>query len=506
MKRAFRSALIITIFTFSTQLVLFIGQIIAAAKFGAGSEMDAFLAASTLPQYVITVLLGSLGFVFIPYFIDRKTNGNQEQAYKLAANLFNNSIFFLGLITIMGIVFARPFMMMTAPGLSPQSLDLGVKVSIITWPTVLATGALSLLLSIYQAEKKFSWQAIVPFIGAVIHLILLILLIPSLGVIGLAFASTCGVIVQVILLLRVLIRHDKYQFRLDWGDAEFHQILKLVAPLVLVAIVTKFTPLIDRFLASGLPEGSISHLNYAFKVATVASLLISVGGSTVIFPKIASDVSTFNTNALKGTISFGLRFMWVIIAPVITIGISLSLPMINILFNRGEFTGSDSIVVADLLKIYIVALIGMCLGTVTSKAYYALKDTRTLAVFGIIEAVAYAIYTVYLMKWLGVIGIAIGYMIYFNISLLWQLLILRFKLGNSGGYTLTRSYAITLVAAVVGGGVAYIVVKIASISLVQVAVGGFLGLLSYAMVLFLLNSREFKLIKEMILSGLNNQK
>lgn len=285
MKNAFRSALIITLFTFLSQIVVFVSQIIVAAFFGANAEMDAFLAANTLPQYIITVLLGSLGFVFIPVFIDYKEKGNMEEANKLATSLFNNCLVFLGVITIIGILFAKPLLQLTAPGLNESSLNIGVKVAIITWPTILATGAFSLLSNIYQAEKKFGWQAAVPFIGAVINLLLLLLLCRWLGVVGLAIAATSSIVIQVVLLLKIIITPAKYKFNLNWKDESIQQVFRLALPLILVTFLTKFTPLIERYLASELSEGSISHLNYAFKIAGVITVLISVGGTTVIFPK-----------------------------------------------------------------------------------------------------------------------------------------------------------------------------------------------------------------------------
>jgi putative peptidoglycan lipid II flippase len=498
MKNAFRSAVIITLFTFSGQIVLFIAQMVTAAIFGANTEMDAFLAANTLPQYIISVLLGSLGFVFIPFFIDYKAKGSEEKAYQLAISLFNNCILFLLVITILGIIFAKPLLQLTAPGLSPHALEVGVRIAIITWPTIIATGALSLLSSIYQAEKRFNWQAAVPFIGAIVNLVLLLFLARTFGVIGLAIASTCGVVVQVFMLLRIIANRGKYKFALNWQDTGVHQIFKLVAPLIFVAIVTKFTPVIDRYLASGLQEGSISHLNYAFKITAIISVLISTGGATVIFPKMALDASNSDLSALRSTMSFGLRIMWLIIAPVITIGISLSLPVVIILFNRGEFTDADSVAVATLFKIYLIALIAMGLGNVTGKGFYVLKDTKTLAIFGVIETIAYAIYTIFLTKWLGVIGIAIGYVIYFNISLIWQLLILKYKTGGKGVGAIARSFIKTFFAALSGGILAYFVTLCIHNVLLQFVIGGAAGFLSYISILYLLGSQEIEIIKNII--------
>lgn len=499
MKNAFRSAVIITFFTFSGQVVLFISQIVVAAFFGANTKIDAFLAATTLPQYIISVLLGSLGFVFIPFFIDYKMKGEEDKAYDLVKSLLNNCILFLGIITVLGMAFAEPLLRLIAPGLSEEALETAVKVALITWPTILASGPLSLLLSIYQAERKFGWQAAVPFIGAVINLVLLIVLAPLLGVVGLAVATSCGVIIQVILLLKIITNRGRYSFSLSWDEKGVREIFRLLAPMVFVATVTKFTPLIDRYLASGLEEGSISHLSYAFKLTTTISVLVSVGGSTVIFSKMAADFSNSDLNALRKTISFGLRTMWLVIAPVITIAMALSLPVITLLFRRGQFTATDSIVVADLFQIYVIALIAMCLGSVTGKGFYVLRDTKTLAIFGSLEALAYIIYTSYLTKWLGVMGIVIGYVIYFNLSLVWQLLILNHKTGNKTVKPIMQSFTKTTLAALFGGAAAYFVSTLISMILLQIVAGTLAGLVTYLLILAAVRSLELRFILHDIL-------
>jgi putative peptidoglycan lipid II flippase len=501
MKQAFRSAATITIFSFSSQLVLVGVQLIAAAKFGAGSEMDAFLSASTLPQFVISVLLGSLSFVFIPFFVEYSVKGDDERAYRLSVGLFNISMLLLGTICVIGILFSRQILMVTNPGLTAQTLDVSVRISMITWPTVMATGAFTLLSSIHQAKREFAWQAVVPLIGAVVNLVLLLLLAPKLGIIGLALATTAGVVIQVFLLWGVFSEKKRYQFRLFWNEDGLRKIIYTTAPLVLVAVLTKFTPLIDRYLASEMKEGAISQLNYAFKIVTLVSVLISTGISTVIFPRMARDVSSTDMAALGSTMSLGLRIMWTVTAPVIAIGIALALPAITFLFNRGAFSVQDSLVVADLFKIYLIALGGLCLGAITGKGFYAIRDTKTLAIFGTLEAIAYVVYTVYFAGRFGPAGIAIGYVIYFSGSLCWQLIVLRLRLGSVGNLTISRSFGVTTVAAILGGVVAVGVVSLTEIILLQLLLGALAGLLVYGLILLILRSAELKMLLNVLRSG-----
>jgi putative peptidoglycan lipid II flippase len=497
MKNALRSAFIITLFSFTSQLVLFIAQILAAAFFGADTDMDAYLAAVTLPQYVISVLLGSLAFVFIPVFVDYKVRGVEQDAYAVAASLFNNCMVVLSILAVLGIIFARPLIELTAPGLRAETMDLAVKVAIITWPSILATGAVSLLSSIYQAEKKFGWQAAVPFIGAAVNVLLLLLLAKSLGVLGLAVATTASVVVQALLLVRIIAK-PSYRFSFDWKSPAIRQILRLLFPLIFVAVLTKFTPLIERFLASQLPEGTISHLNYAFKIAGALTILITIGGSTVIFPKMAAVSSDNDFEQLRKTISLGMRLMWLIIAPIVSIGFVLAVPVVKLLFERGEFSGSDSTAVAEIFQIYLLALIGMCLGNITGRGFYVMKDTRTLGIFGTFEVIAYCIYTYFLARWLGITGIVIGYVIYFNISLLWQLVVLDVRLKGARSPGDVRSIITIAVAAFVGGIFTLQVRQLIGTETpwLIVPVAAAAGLASYALSLLLLKSPEIKMVLE----------
>ena len=153
MKHAFRSALIVSLLTLAGHGVLFLTQMIIAAYFGATSEMDAYLAASTLPSYLVTIIMGSLGYVFIPVFVEHRSRGTEGRAYDLALSLLNWCSLILGMATLLGIVFARELIHLSAPGLSSKTMDLAVQVAIVTWPTILASGPLYLLSRIYQIGR-----------------------------------------------------------------------------------------------------------------------------------------------------------------------------------------------------------------------------------------------------------------------------------------------------------------------------------------------------------------
>lgn len=499
MRKIVKATLLVTLFSLVGQVVAFATQMVTAALFGAGAGMDAFLAASAVPQYVIAVLLGSLGFVFVPVFVDYLATGREDEAWRIASSVINLSLLVLGAMVALGILFPDAILGVTAPGLPDAIHRQAVQIAVITWPSVLATGVVFLLSGIYQSQSRFGWPAAVPVIGAIVNLGLVVALANWLGIIGLAIATTLGIVLQVGLLLPLALKKGSYRLTLDWRHPAVWQVLRLLLPLVLVSLVAKSTLLVDRYLASGMPEGSISHLGYAFRIFIFIILLVSTGITTVIFPRMAFDMAGSDLFGLRRTMSAGLRFMWLAIAPVIALGITLALPMVTAVFKRGHFGAADAVAVAGLLQVYLLALAPACLGNVTGRGFYVLKDTRTFAVLGSIESVAYVFYTIALARVWGVTGIVIGYVILFNGSLAWQVFIVRHKTGRTGGRTVLCSFARTGLAAMLGGVAAWGVTTIFTNVWVQLVLGGTVGLGIYGILLHELGSVEARAMSKSIM-------
>ncbi len=456
--------------------------------------MDAFLAANTLPQYLIAVLLSALGFVFIPVFVDYASNGDEAGAWQVVNNILSLCTLVLGAIAIAGVIWARPLLHWTTPGLSAESLDLAVQVARFTWPTLVLTGLATLITGIYQAQHRFGWASAVPAIGAALNLVLVALLVRRWGVVGVAVAATVGMTLQFILLTPIILRSGRFRFSFNYGHPGVTQVLHLLWPLLLSSLLVRWTPVIDRYLASGMQEGTISHLNYAFKLLSLITILISTGITTVIFPRMALNTARHDLSALGRTVSNGLRWMWIVTAPAVTVGAALAVPAASVLFVRGRFTPADAVEVGGLLRIYLLALIAGSLGNITARAFYALKQTRTIAIMGVLEAVAYAIYTPLLARRLGAAGVALSYVVYFNFTLVWQFPILRYKMGNQGGRKILLSFCRTAIAALAGGITAWLITK-GFHDLMSQLLAGIAGLAAYGVMLFILGSPEAQLLR-----------
>jgi putative peptidoglycan lipid II flippase len=488
-----RSTIVVYLASLAAQGVGAIAQVIIAKLFGARADMDAFLAACTLPQYLMTVLTASLSVVFIPVFVEYAAKGQIEEAWRVARGLLNQCMAFLLGMMLVGMLFARPLLQLTTPGLSEATLDLAVRVALVTWPSILATGIFSLLVSLYQAQGRFSRSALVPLLGSVLNLVLIMILAPAWGVAGLAAAGTISIFLQTILLLPILAR-GRFAFTFGWNHPGVRIIWRLMWPLLLSNVLMRWTPVVERYLASSLPEGSIAHLGYSFKLFTYLTIVVSAGIGTTFFPRLALNAVDANPAQLRHTLSLGLRLIWLMVAPVIAVGAVLSLPLVAVFFQGGRFLAADAQSVAHLLTLYFPALAAVSLGSVTGRTFYALKATRLIAGMGVLESILYVAYIFPLVRHWAASGIVLGYVIYFNLSLCWQLPYLWVRAGKTGGRTTVVSFAKTALAALAAGAATAVAVQCASVPWIRLMTGAGVGTLVYAAALYLLRSKELWLL------------
>lgn len=107
--------------------------------------------------------------------------------------------------------------------------------------------------------------------------------------------------------LRVLIK-KKTDFRhrrvLNLRDTNIRQMLILVGPVFISTGVNQLNSIVDRSMASGLVEGSVSALNYSSEVANMVTQVVILSLTTILYPKM-TELFARNNKAEKNSFKVG---------------------------------------------------------------------------------------------------------------------------------------------------------------------------------------------------------
>ena len=349
-------------------------QLALAKWYGAGLEMDAFQAAQIIPMVVATILVGSLQYAFVPVFIQRREQFGPDAAWELAGATGLIIIPGTALLSAVGCLAADPVIRLLFPGFSPAQFELTVSLfRILVWLTW-TISVTAYFQTVLQSAQVYGPAAVGPFVGTFVTFVASWLTYNWAGIHGIAWSTVGGALVGLAWQAPLYCRHARHRFRMNDG---LRQMWWLLLPLLLGAAIYKLDPLVDRYLASGLPEGSVARLSYASRLIAVFLTLTSNGLAMVVFPVLARHAASGNREHLKSEVAHALQFLVFLLLPLCLALGWYPVPIVRDLFERGRFTPQDTLVVADLLLLSLGVLIGGSAGEILSKTFFAMGDTRT---------------------------------------------------------------------------------------------------------------------------------
>ena len=428
------------------QLILqFIFQVFLARQFGASWEMDAYVAAMAFPTVLSTIFVGSLGYAFVPLF-SRLLNQDRDRAWRLAGNMATLLILVTASTSLATYFSAESLVNLLFPGFTAERFDLAVALLRILCWLIVTNGLITFLQAVYHCHKQFILPAISAPIGISVTVIGAIAFHDH-GMPAIAWAVLAGSATSVFLQCPLLARHG--QFGMAWNE-DVKRCLILLLPMVLGAMYFRLDPLVDRYLTSLLPVGSVAHLGYAWRMAS-AVLMITVGGlSVVAFPNFAEHWAAGRRDEFRTEVASAIRCLTTILVPIGFALLFYSTPLIAELFQRGEFTADDSRKVGLLLTFYVGMIAGAGAGEITSKVFYSLSDTRTPTLLGIITfSVGLALKVAFVNEY-GAVAVVAATSFYFLLYAVIAVMLIARRLGketfDGAGAALGRAILASLAA------------------------------------------------------------
>jgi putative peptidoglycan lipid II flippase len=475
-------------------------NIIIAAVFGAGAEMDAYLTAMVIPTYFNLVFISSLSFVLVPAFIEAQTGEDKDDAWSLVGTFFWLTLTVLTIISIIGAVLSKQIISVTAPGFQGEKAELASRMLSVLMFSTLFSGLGNLTLGIQNARNRFFLPSVAPAIGTLGNVIVLLTLSPLTGSMALVWGYLIFTIIQAGITVIPVLSHG-WNKLLPITDDRVGQMLKLMLPLVLLGMLNGFSPVVERYFASGLPDGQLAYMGYVNKLSNIFVILLASGIATSIFPSMAKSYTREGLEGLAEKLDYGLRLSVAVALPAVLIASAVAIPLISILFEYGAFTRTDTIGVSlILLPFFLRDILFRMVGNIFQRGYYVLKDTTTQSAITAITVILYIAFArFFVMEW-GYIGLVWAATIRRGIAILviWFLLLGKFskyQLWKPLPYILIYLFGAAL--AYVGG--YYVVSALYNFPVIlQLVAGGSIGLLLYVSILYFFDNEILKSIVDLI--------
>jgi putative peptidoglycan lipid II flippase len=366
-------------------LIGLLRQILITRAFGTDSALDAFYAASRLPEILFSLIAGgALASAFIPTFTGLLENKKTADAWQLASSIANLVTLVLVIVSALAWLFAPQLVSgVLVPDFSSAQQALTVDLLRIQLLTPVIFGLSGLLMGVLNAHQSFLLPALAPSMLWMGIILSVFFFVPSLGIHGLAWGAVLGAFLHLGVQLPALARlRPRYTPSLGLGLADVRQVGRLMAPRLLGVAVVQLNFLVNTIVASGMAAGSLAAISVAFSVMLMPQQAIGQAIAIAALPTFSAQFARGDVNELRSSLASTLRGIVFLAIPA-TVGlIILREPLVALLFERGAFGPDDTQLVAWALLWFAAGLVGHTVVEIASRAFYAMQNTRTPVLVG----------------------------------------------------------------------------------------------------------------------------
>ncbi|HPN38549.1 MAG TPA: lipid II flippase MurJ [Melioribacteraceae bacterium] len=412
----------------------FLREMVLAYYYGLNVEYDIFLVATTL----LTILNSTIYYLSQNYFIplynriivanSNKNDGREFLSFSLFI-FFSSSL----LILFFLLLFKEPILGLFININDFNKIVLAKNIYTVYVFIVPINAIFSIFAAYYQAEFKFVRVVISQIILNLIIVFAVTLFSNKFGIIVIAYATLFATFIQFILLFYPIkkdIIFDNFLLRMFKEKSSY--ISAIIFITLLIEIISLSNSFIDRLFYQKLSSGSVSALNYAFNVVTLPLNIFAYSVLTVMFSKFSFNIGN---NLLKENEYYlfkNLKFVFMSTILIAFLFFFHGVVLIKILFERGNFSYSNTILTGEILKYYAIGFPFIMGFSIINKLMYSYKMVKSLLIITTIASIIKIIISYLAIDYYGVntlsASTSASYIAIFSIGYL--LIIKKLKLPN----------------------------------------------------------------------------
>lgn len=455
-RQILKSASIISVITVGSRILGYVRDQRLTLLLGTTGIADSFVLAYRIPNVLRRLVgEGSMTASFIPVFTDYMRNRTREETWTFANRLFWTFCLILSAITVLGVIFSpltvRLFSMF---GKNQVQLE-AIYFNRLMFPYILFIGMAALAMAILNCFHIFGLPAATPILLNISFIVFSVAIVWrhfSSPAAALAVGVVVGGIFQFFLQVPQLVRRGmSFHFDISFVDPGVRRVAKLMVPGFVGIGIAQINLLVDTIFANAkvMPEGSLVSLYVADRVTELVLGGYAIAVATAILPLMSHQASAGDYDGMKRTFLFSLRIVSFITVPAAVGLVILREPIVQVLFQHGNFVAESTRLTARALLYYSMGLPAFAAVKLIVPAFYSTQDTRTPVRVALLTLLAnIALNLVFLFYFFGKLknggpALASALAGYVNVFILFVIFRLRF--GRLG----TRDVAASLIKIVI---------------------------------------------------------
>ncbi len=376
--------------------------LLAAAQLGTkSSALNEFLLASTFPELLANILLvGAVGAVVIPIFVEVKEKHGKERFLRVYNTVINVSLLIFALVTAGIILFADKlfpliveYVMRPTEPLSAESIVTIVAMMRFMMLPMLILGLSVFVTSGLNVYQRFLVPQLAPLFYNLGRIFGVFILIPITNqspwalAVGVLIGSLLHLLIQIPLARHVGLR---YQPVINTEDPQVRKLFRISLPRTFALASEQIGFTTSDFIAGGLGRISLSAFYFANSLAMVIPTIFGYTFAVASFPTLASLYANKEKEQMSALIVRTVNQIVFLALPFVITMMVLRLPLVRLVYGLlpgTEFDRESTAIVAWVLLFWSVGMIFAALKWFLYRVFYVAKNTITPLVISIFALV-----------------------------------------------------------------------------------------------------------------------
>lgn len=406
----------------------FVRASVVAAALGAGLVADGYAVGNSVPTIVYMLLLGgALNAVFVPELV-KAAKEHEDGGVAYTDRLLTLCALALTALTAAA-VFAAPLIVDTYTDYVGEQREMTVAFARACLPQILFLGLFTLLGQVLNARGRFGAMMWTPVLNNVVVVAVfgLFLVVSDGGELTpgetalLGWGTTAGIALQALALLPSLRAAGfRWRPRLDVRGSGLASPLRSAGWLVLLVLTNQGAYWVTTWLATssgsdpGTTGGSgLAGYNNAYLLWAVPHGIVTVSLVTALLPRMSAAAADGDLAGVRRDVAYAQRTSAAAVVPAACALLALAVPLMTVVFRYGATDGDDIRAMSWILMAFAPGLVALSGQYVCTRAFYALRDTRTpfflnLVIAGLNAGLSLAAYHYLPAHW-AVAGMAAAY-------------------------------------------------------------------------------------------------
>jgi putative peptidoglycan lipid II flippase len=403
-----RGAVLLSVVTFGSYVM----GLVQTRTFGAGKELDAYIAAFAIPEIALGVLVASgLSAPFVPIFLTLRRE-DERAAHEFASTILTLAVLIIGVATPVLFIVAPQTVEFAGQGFDAGQRALYTDLFRLMLVTPILFAVSDVLGEILVAERRFLGYALAPLVyngGIVVGMLLFA---GSVGIFAGAIGAILGALLHVGIRLLWLGRGTiRFRPAMRVRTRAFREFVGLMVPRMASHPIDPLTFTLLGSLASTVAVGGVTWLSLARNFQSVPVTVIAVSFALAVFPTLsaaaaAGDRGNFVRTLVRTTATIAVLTTLAASALAVVAGLVIQFFFGSEAFDAGDVEGTRLVLVVMALAIPFESVTHLL-----SRAIFATRNTLLQVLSSVASFVVVVLAANLLTPVFGIVGIPLGFAI-----------------------------------------------------------------------------------------------